>query len=233
MKRILTLLAVCVMLCACSSDWGALETVNYPINGSYTSLVIGDAFQVTVSESATEAMVTIGEKARQYVRVEVTDGTLYLSLTGWNFSSMGYANVVIPANADLNCVKISGASSYKGNMSAEEVKVIVSGASQYEGTITADEAEMAISGAGKVVVDGSCDHMDISVSGASKLDAAAFPCVEIEGQISGASNVDVTCCERLAVNVSGASTLTYGTPSSECNPQVECESTGGSTIKKR
>ena len=65
MKKILTLLAVCAMLCSCNTDWGAMETINYPINGEYTALDISNAFQVSVSVRETEqaAVVTIGEKA--------------------------------------------------------------------------------------------------------------------------------------------------------------------------
>ena len=236
MKKIFSVLAVCAMLCSCTSDWGALETVNYPIDGEWTALDISNAFQVTTSVTATEpvAVVSIGEKAHQYVQVEVKDGTLYIGIKKWNFVSNEKPTVVIPANPELNKLHASGASSFQGSLLGDEVSMKLSGASRFDGTMRADNVDLEISGASYAAINGFCmEELKIDISGASMLDGNSFPCAKISGGISGASRANVICCESLKVNVSGASELTYGTPSDECSPTVDCECTGSSTIVKK
>jgi len=254
MKKILTLLAVCAMLCACSSDWGALETVNYPISGEYHALDISNAFQVTMSETVSEpvAIVTIGEKAHQYVRVEVINGTLYIGIKKWKFTSNEKATVILPV-ADIDDLRVSGASSFNGTMDEEKVKMKVSGASRFdgavhcenadielsgashfEGAMYCENADIGLSGASRATINGYCmEELDIDISGASELDGVRFPCTTIVGKVSGASEADVTCCESLKVEVSGASKIIYGTPSDECDPNVDCECSGGSSVHSR
>ena len=248
MKKIFSVLAVCAMLCSCTTDWGALETVYYPINGTYTKLDISNAFQVTVSgsETATDsvaldainpvASVTVGEKAHQYVQVEVIDGTLYIGMKKWNYSAPEKGVVVLPANTtlSLNELRASGASSFQGSLLGDEVSMRLSGASRFDGTMRADNVDLEISGASYAAINGFCmEELKIDISGASMLDGDRFPCTKISGGISGASRANVICCESLKVNVSGASELTYGTPSDECSPVVDCECTGSSTVVKK
>lgn len=241
MKKILTLLAVCAMLCSCGPmDWGAMETINYPIDGEYTALDISNAFQVTVSVGETEqaAVVTIGEKAHQYVQVEVKNGTLYIGMKKWNYMSNELPTVVLPASSAmaLEELRLSGASSFKGTLFGDNPSMKVSGASRFDGTIApnADNIEVELSGASYATLNGFCDgELEIDISGASVLDGTSFPCAEINGEISGASHADVVCCESLKVDISGASELTYSTPSDECNLKVDCECTGASSVHSR
>ena len=248
MKKILTLLAVCATLCSCATDWGALETVYYPINGIYTKLDISNAFQVTVSgsETATDsgaltainpvASVTVGEKAHQYVQVEVIDGTLYIGMKKWNYSAPEKGVVVLPANTtlSLNELRVSSASSFQGTLSGDEVSMKLSGASRFEGPVHADNTDIELSGASDAALNGySMEELKIHLSGASHFDGNRFPCTHIKVKLSGASYADVTCCESLEADVSGGSRLTYGTPSDECSPKIDCECSGGSTVQKR
>ena len=237
MKKILTLLAVCAVLCSCGpTDWGAMETINYPIGGTYTELDVSNAFQVTTSETATEpvAVVTIGEKAHQYVQVEVKGNTLYIGIKKWNFISNEKATVVLPANPDLKELRLSGASSFNGTLSEDNTRMKLSGASRFEGTVYAEESHVELSGASYATINGYCmDELDIDISGASVLDGVRFPCTKISGEVSGASHANVTCCESLKVDVSGASEIEYGTPSEECNLKVDCECSGASSVHSR
>ena len=238
MKKILTLLAVCAMLLGCSpTDWGELETINYPINGEYTALDVSNAFQVSVSVRETEqvAVVTIGEKAHQYVQVEVKNGTLYIGMKKWNFVSNEKPTVVLPASS-LEELRLSGASSFNGTLFGDNPSMKVSGASRFDGTINgnADNMEVELSGASYAILNGFCDgELKIDISGASVLDGTSFPCAEINGEISGASHADVVCCESLKVDISGASELTYSTPSDECDLKVDCECSGASSVHSR
>lgn len=234
MKQTLFLLSVCaLLLVGCTRDFGTPTTRNYPINGTYTELDVSDAFEVTVSDEVNDVVVTVGELAHNRVVVKTIDGTLYIGFKpGTHY--VGKAIAVIPANANLRDLDLSGASTFTGDLKGNEVEIDLSGASTYRGTIEAVELDIDLSGASNAIINGTCQtEMEIDLSGASHLDAIHLNAQSVRGNVSGASNADVTVCSSLNVELSGASTLTYGTVSDECNPVVNCSTSGGSTVRLR
>ena len=236
MKRTFSLIALCTLLlgCGCTKDFGNPTTKNYAINGTYNKLNVSDAFQVTVSSQVTDVEVTVDERAHDQMDVYVKNGTLYIGFKTIISTYTGTAKAVIPANTALHAIDLSGASSFSGNLNGSDVKIDLSGASYYSGDVTASSIELDFSGASKANLRGYCGStLDIELSGASILYAAGLDAQDVKGDMSGASTADVTCCDYLRVNLSGASTLTYGTTSSSCDPTVRCETSGGSTVRER
>lgn len=233
MRRTILLFAILGLFASCAKDYGEPATKNFPISGTYTGLSVSHSFQVTVSDQVTDVVVTVGEKALDKVKVEIKDGTLHIGF-GWWDSYNGTATAVIPAGATIDELDLSGASSFKGDLSGLDVDIDLSGASVYKGNVTATDLDVDLSGASIATVSGDCQNtMDIEISGASKLHAADLNTQSVKGGISGASTADVTCCTSLKVNLSGASKLTYGTTDLSCNPVVDCETTGSSTVSRR
>ena len=253
MKNIVILLSLSILFFGCTKDWGVPTTRNYPISGPFTSLEVSDAFQVTVSDQVSDVVVTVGDLAHKYVEVKVVDGKLYIGFTSMRFNLYnGVATAIIPA-AILSDLSLSGASSYTGDLSGDDVDVDLSGASAFTGNVVADkidfdlsgasscrgtvEAEnidVDLSGASSVNIGGNCQSlMKIGLSGGSELRAAALDASAVRGNMSGGSYADVTCCSALNVELSGGSTLVYGTVSNECHPDVNCPSSGGSIVRPR
>ena len=242
---------MCFLFFGCTRDWGTPTTRNYPINGTYTGLDVSSAFQVTVSAQVNDVVVTVGNLAHPRVIVKVKEGKLHIGFkphTTYN----GVATAVIPASI-IRDLELSGASSFKGDLSGNEVDIDLSGASFFKGNIVAhdvafdlsgastcesnvetDELDIELSGASSAILNGLCQsNMELEISGASKLEAAHINAPSIHGNMSGASNADVTCCTSLNVELSGASTLTYGTYSDECHPNINCPASGGSVVRPR
>lgn len=250
----MTMTAVCVMvLCGgCTKDYGEPVTQNFAIGGSYTALDVNHSFEVTVSDQVTDVVVTVGEKAIDKVIVKVKNGTLTIGFP-WYTNYDGVATAVIPATANLCDLDISGASSFRGdintsgksdidlsgasqfygNVVASEVDFDLSGASQYNGTVMADEVDLNLSGASTATMQGTCSSFDLEISGSSHVYAAGLDAQVVEGDLSGSSTADVTCCSKLQVSLSGASRLTYGKVSADCNPVVNCPTSGSSTVTPR
>ena len=238
MKNILFLLSISILFLGCTKDWGTPATKNYPISGAFTKLEVSNAFEVTVSDQVTDVVVTVGELAHDRVMVKVVNGKLQIGFQPNTFGFQpwynGKAIAVIPANANLSDLDLSGASSFTGDLSGDDVDIDLSGASTYRGTIEATELNIDLSGASDAIINGVCQtKMEIDLSGASTLKAADLPAMSIFGDMSGASDADVTVCSALNVELSGASTLTYGTSSEECHPNVNCPASGGSVVKPR
>lgn len=241
------------MFASCGKYYGEPTTKHYSISGNYTELNISHAFDVTVSETATDAVVTVPEDLHSKLKLEVKNGTLYIGFTRSIIVSYSECKVVLPVNMQLEDLELSGASSFRGNLqgtssdieisgasefygdvTASDIDFEISGASDYKGTVVCDEVDMNLSGASNATIQGACTGtMDIDVSGASNLHAIDFNTDAVTGSLSGSSDADVTVCSRIAVNVSGASDLTYGTSSPACHPTFGCTLSGSSTAAPR
>ena len=232
---LLGLLAI-AMVClysSCAKDYGEPTTKTFAINGSYNALEVSSAFEVTVSDQVTDVVVTVGEKALDKVKVEVKNGTLHIGFN-WLTNYVGTATAVIPANANLRELDLSGGSKFTGDLTGSEIEIDLSGASIYYGNVIADEIDIDLSGASEATLTGNCQTtMDITLSGASDLFASGLGTQTVEGTMSGAATAYVTCCSRLQVALSGASTLYYGTTSPDCHPVVNCTTSGASTVSPR
>jgi len=233
MKNIVILLSLSILFFGCTKDWGTPATKNYPINGAYTKLDVSNAFDVTVSDQVTDVVVTVGELAHDRVVVRVVDGELQIGFKP-NTMYNGKAVAVIPANANLSDLELSGASSFTGDLRGDDVDIELSGASTYRGIVEATELDIDLSGSSDAILSGACQtKMEIDLSGASTLKAANLSAMSVFGEMSGASDADVTVCSDLNVELSGASTLTYGTSSEDCHPVVNCSTSGASTVQPR
>ena len=233
MKNIVILLSLSILFFGCTKDWGTPATKNYPINGAYTKLDVSNAFEVTVSDQVTDVVVTVGELAHDRVVVKAVNGELQIGFKP-NTMYNGKATAVIPATANLYSLDLSGASSFTGDLRGNNVNIELSGASTYRGSIEAAELDIDLSGASDAIINGVCQtKMEIDLSGASTLKAADLSAMSVYGEMSGASDADVTVCSALNVQLSGASTLTYGTSSEECHPNINCPASGSSVVKPR
>jgi autotransporter translocation and assembly factor TamB len=253
MKQIFIMLSLCVLLFGCTKDWGIPTTRNYPINAPYSGLDVSNAFQVTVSDQITDVVVTVGDLAHENVDVKVINGTLHIGFKPMTFNNYnGVATAVIPASVlrDLELsgassftgdlsgddvdIDLSGASIYRGNVITNDLDLDLSGASTYIGTIDVDKLDADLSGASTVTVGGYGQSlMKINLSGGSQLNAANFEVPVVNGSMSGGSFADVNCCTSLNVSLSGGSTLIYGTLFEDCHPVVNCPTSGGSMVKPR
>lgn len=232
MKHFFSLLAICSLFIGCTTDYGNPTSKSYSVNGSFNGLNISDAFSVTMSDQVSSIIITVGERAHDRLDLRIKDGNLHIGFRP-GVTYMGDAIAIIPT-CTLRNLDLSGASSFKGDLSGSTVNIDLSGASTYRGNIQASNIELDLSGASSASITGYCDNtMDIDLSGASNLHAIRLDATDVKGDMSGASTADITCCDYLRVNLSGASKLTYGIISNSCVPIVRCEKSGGSSVRER
>ena len=218
MKKYLFVLSALVLFAfsSCQKFAGDPIAKDFNIAGSYTALEVHDAFEVTVDEAATQITVTAGENVMSKVIVEVVDNTLKIRIKPMATVYGGELKAVIPYNADLTSVDLSGASEFhseygiKGqrvevglsgasdfycNVEAnDEAKIELSGASEFEGNVMADEIEMDLSGSSNIKGNVSATDLDLDLSGAS--DAT------LRGSV-GALKIDLTDSSNIIRKVVG------------------------------
>lgn len=238
MKKALVVLLTLVLFasCSCQKFAGDPVTKDFSISGNYTELKVHNAFDVTVSDAVDVVTITVGENVMPKVVVEVVDNTLKIYLKpGGNFYG-GEMKAVIPYNAHLTSVdlsgasefhseyglygekvdvKLSGASEFYCDIEANEIDMDLSGASFAEGNIDASELDLGLSGASDVTLRGQVTTLDLDLSGASSIkktvngSSYGFECDVCKGEMSGASDAYIHCDDIIKVSLSGASYLHF------------------------
>ena len=194
---------------SCQKFAGDPVTQDFNIDGSYTELQVEDGFEVTVSDVATAISITVGENVMPKVVVEKVGNKLRIHLKPMASSYGSEMKVILPYNADLTSVDLSGASEFHSEfgLDGQKVDVDLSGASEFYCDLYADEVEVDLSGASEFFGDVEADEIDMDLSGASKIEGYVAA-TELDIELSGASDATLEGqITELEINLSGASNI--------------------------
>ena len=238
MKKCLVVLSALVLFAfsGCQKFAGDPVSQDFTIDGTYTALEVGSAFEVTVSDAVDVVTVTVGENVMPKVVVEVVDNTLKIHLKpAVNFYG-GEMKAIVPYNAHLTSVDLSGASEFHSEygLKGKKVEIDLSGSSDFFGDILADNIDMDLSGSSSIKGYVEALELDLEMTGSSdatfegqvgllKMDLNGssdimktingnrygFACDHCEGLMSGSSNAYIHCDGSIKVNLSGSSELHF------------------------
>ena len=211
MKKYLIILSTLVLFAfsGCQKYAGDPISKDFNISGTYTELEVEDAFNVTVSDVATQVTVTAGEYVMPNVVVETVENTLKIYLKGWHSNRGTDMTVILPYNANLTSVDLSGASEFHSEYGLEgnKVEVELSGASSIYCDIDADEVDIDLSGASDFFGDIFADEIEMDLTGASKI-KGYVEALDLDLEMSGASDATLEGqVDRLKIDLSGASDI--------------------------
>ena len=256
MKKCLFVLSALVLFAfsSCQKYAGDPVTKEFPIDGTYTELEVAGAFVVTVSDAATAITVTVGENVMPNVKVENVEGKLKIYLKpAINISGPNEMAVILPYNANLTHVDLSGASEFRsayrleghevevdlsGNsgfycdIEADEVDMELSGTSYAEGFVDASDLDLNMSGESDATLWGQATTLDLALSGASTIKRTitgsnyGLECDFCNGTMSGSSVAYIHCNAKVNVILSGASELHFTGDADSTSSQTS----GGSRI---
>ena len=233
MKKYLFVLSALVLFAfsSCQKFAGDPISKDFTVDGSYTALEVQDAFEVTVSDAATQVTITAGEKVMPKVIVEIVGNTLKIRIKPMATLYGGELKAVIPYNADLTSVDLSGASEFHSEygLEGQKVEVELSGASEFYSDIDADEIKIDLSGASNFHGDAVADKVEAHLSGSSDFfgDVLAD---EIDMELLGSSTIEGNVsADELDLDMSGASDATLVGHVT----QLKINLTGSSKITKK
>ena len=211
MKKHLIILLTLVLFafCSCSKFAGEPISKDFSISGTYTELEVEDAFDITVSDVATQITVTAGEYVMPNVVVETVENTLKIYLKGWHSNRGTDMTVILPYNAALTSVELSGASGFHSEFGLEgnKVEVELSGASDFYCDIDADEVDIDLSGASDFFGDILADEIEMDLTGSSKI-KGYVEAFDLDLEMSGSSEATFEGqVDMLKINLSGASDI--------------------------
>lgn len=211
MKKYLFVLSALVLFAfsSCQKFAGDPISKDFPIEKFYTALEVEDAFEVTVDEAATQITVTAGENVMSKVIVEVVDNTLKIRIKPMATVYGGELKAVIPYNADLTSVNLSGASEFHSEygLEGQKVEVEMSGASDFYCDIDADEVDIDLSGASEFYGDIRADVIDMDLSGSSNI-KGNVSATDLDLDLSGASDATLRgIVSALKIDLTGSSNI--------------------------
>ena len=211
MKKYLVILSVVVLFAfsGCKKFAGESISKDFSISGVYTELEVEDAFDVTVSDVATQVTVTAGVNVMPNVVVEIVEHTLKIYLKGWHNNLGKDMTVILPYNAALTSVDLSGASEFHSEYGLEgnKVEVELSGASDFYCDIDADEVDIDLSGASDFFSDILADEIEMDLTGSSKI-KGYVEALDLDLEMSGASEATFEGqVDMLKIDLSGASDI--------------------------
>ena len=195
--------------CSCQKFAGDPITKDFNIEGTYTELQVENAFDVTVSDAVSQITVTAGENVMPKVIVEVVDNTLKIRIKPMATVYGGELKAVIPYNADLTRVDLSGASEFHSEyeLEGEKVEVDLSGASDFYCDIDAAEVGVDMSGASNFYGDILADEIEMDLSGSSNI-KGYVEALDLDLEMSGASDATLEgYVGMLKIDLDGSSNI--------------------------
>ncbi len=179
----------------------------------YDELEVNDAFEVEVNFTETPQPVEIiaNENLHQYIEIVKTSDRLVVSLQN-NTSISGAATLkVVLSTGYLKGCTANGASLIRlmDTLSASQVAINLTGASKMSGSIITQSLSADIRDASLLDISGETTDLSLNAHGASSMKGYSFSCVNLDADLSGASEAELTVNGKIIIKASGASNLRY------------------------
>ena len=207
---------------------GNVVTNSMEISG-FTRIEAGDSFQVNITQSEDySVIIKADDNLVEHLDVRLVDDTLVVNMVPGKSARHATleAEISLP---ELKGVRFRGGSRgiLHGITSQGDFTVRVSGASSLRGDLQVRQMEVRVSGASSVDLNGSGARLDLHGSGASTVDMEDFSVDSAQVVLSGASTARLDVKDDIGpATLSGASRLIYsGDPAFR-----DFKTTGASTI---
>jgi hypothetical protein len=207
------------------------------LKGSFHGIKVSNAIDVIINQSNDEGVVVsaVEEKYRNRIKTEIQDGILHIWFDNegwnwrWNKGDKKLRAYVSVKNLDL--IDVSGACDVRidGMLKTNLLNVKLSGASSLRGQVIASKMNFEQSGASSSSISGSVNELIVHSSGASDFKGFDLITEYCVAEASGASDIKITVNKDLKAEASGASDIDYSG-----NATVSSlKSSGASSVRKR
>lgn len=207
------------------------------ISGSFHGIKVSHAIDVIIKQGNDEAVAVSAteEKYRERIKTEVKDGILriWFDNEGWKWNwNMGDKKLRAYVSVkSISMIDASGACDVKvdGLLKGSTLSVKLSGASSLKGEVSFTKMKVEQSGASDSNISGRVDELVVNSSGASDFKGFDLTTDYCVADASGASDIKITVNKDLKVEASGASDIDYRGSAVVSS----FKSSGASSIRKR
>lgn len=219
-KSILAILfAMSIILTSCEKNENYVApsanvtTVEKSVN-SFNELDIEDPFKVYITFSETEENVRIEANAnlQGYIKVTQQDEKLRIKLDDRLNINEGESTLnVIITMRKLNKLEAAGATMivFQNELISDEFETDLTGACELSGKINVNQLDALLDGASNLMLSGSTNIFNIEATGASGVEGYALEATNLEADLNGACQLNLTVHENMDVRATGASKVYY------------------------
>lgn len=238
MKKIVAILCVFMVFSACKAGSNSSTKGNKKITSieksitNYSDILIAGSCDVIYEQNVNSKAylrIEIDENLQQYVKAEVNNGTLKISLDGQNIRATkfrAYTN-----SPSLSIVKISGSGdvTLKNKVVSPSLEISISGSGDLIAeNIQSDNLKISISGSGDVRASGRVTNSNISIQGSGDVDALGLVTKNTRCSIQGSGDAKVQATNELSAQVSGSGDIRFKGNPKKLNKSVK----GSGSISK-
>ncbi|MCX2744132.1 DUF2807 domain-containing protein [Mangrovivirga sp. M17] len=210
-KTLYLALLCLIVVSSCKDDdlclTGSGNVIDYPLElGNFNSVALSGPINLELTQGA-EQSVTISAEPEMYGPLyhKVNGNTLLVgyedNVRCFNTNHGVWVNVVVP---DISSIEAEGKSN------------IVS-----EGDLTLDQMNISNSGEAYINMSGTIDTQIINVDGKMTMKNFKVESKNIIINVVGSGDFEITCTEKLTINVEGSATVIY-----KGQPEIEQSSEG-------
>lgn len=199
----------------------------------FTGIKVENAISLVLTQgnSNSVSVSTSNSEDQKRVITEVENGILNVKLESGIWSWKNRKIIVHVSMQSIASIEASGASDIKitNKLLSEDLKIKLTGASSLKGEIKGLKLNVGLSGASTIKLNGIGGEVNIKATGASSCKGFDFNCENAKIEASGASEINISVNKSLFAKASGASSINY-----KGNPSVkEIKSSGASSIKQK
>lgn len=219
MKKVLIILCVLVAITSCKASSNSstkgnkkVTSVEKPIT-SYSEISVAGSCDIIYEQKANQKpylRIEIDENLQQYVKAQVKNGVLQVSLGGGNIQPSkfrAYTN-----SASLAKVRIAGSGdvTLKNQVNSPTIDISIAGS----GDLTAENLQctnfsITIAGSGDAQLKGNAINSNVSISGSGDIDASNLVTKNTTCSIQGAGNARVCATDELTAKISGSGDIRF------------------------
>ena len=223
-----TLLFLLALVAFCGTTAAALAASREPASGETRTVSVagfhklrvdGDAVVMLVAGTTETLTVSVPERQRKDIRIEIDEDGLLRIRTRYEHGWWDHLFFGAPRKTprltlvyrNLDSIELTGAVKLVGtDLRSPRLDIAVSGAASLQlAGVQTDALRLDGSGAVKARLAGHATSQQIIISGAGKYDAPTLVSDEARVQVAGAGKVIVQANRTLDVNLSGAAKVEY------------------------
>lgn len=201
---------------------------------SFTKVHVSGALSVELSQGNACSVLIEPETAKDLVRVEIQNGTLYLKNEPYKKDRKEKILVKV-AVQDLTELRMSGATNLITHKELEVgvLSLELDGASDATLNLKATKIKGNFSGASDINIAGTCESIDLDVSGAAEAKLGSVKAKSATIDNSGAGHVEISVSDDLTIDGSGASSTYYSIHGDSKSIRASISTSGAAEAKKR
>ncbi len=199
--------------------------------GAFEDIRVSGGIDVQVKQDPSQRVsISTDENLMPLLEVYVSDNILHIrEKKGYNLDPSNELIVYINAPS-FNEIEISGS----GNLTSSNrisinnpLEISISGSANIDMEVDAPSINTEVSGSGTVKLRGSAKDTKISLSGSGDIRCYELASENVELDVSGSADAEVSASTSLDVSVSGAGSVNY-----RGNPSVKQSISGAGSVKK-